>query len=331
MLYNCSSLCYIRSMYLIQKAWTRTILALYFASTVLLSSIIIHIGSRYSGNPLSSLPLHAGIITALVHFCLYLFIMNLSKTKLFVKAFICTGVVIIGSIIGIGLVIRGDYFRSAFHALAAIFIVFLYKYDLFNTKPGNPDRQKIVYVFAILLSLAGFGWIFVLGYNGIIIGNHGAIRWMGFNLYTVGILAIGFNALFSMHHSLFTHVRITEERIFINRDEYTFLLGKKDILLLHLLINAANRQATCSQIFASFGTNENSRDRNDSADCGACIREKRKATLCSRYRSLYNQILKLKKFLETMKLGTIVAPENKMNIVREGWSLKLFEGIRFHN
>lgn len=98
--------------------------------------------------------------------------------------------------------------------------------------------------------------------------------------------------------------------------------GKRKIELLHRFIQHSDRRLTCAEI------NQNHGECSISQGIG-CDPETAKATACLQYRLTYNQILELKKYLESLGLGSITSPVHRRNVLREGWKLIPFEGVRF--
>ena len=52
------------------------------------------------------------------------------------------------------------------------------------------------------------------------------------------------------------------------------------------------------------------------------------SVLCPKYKNIYNRILDIKKLFESLGIGTIISPDNKRNILTEGWKLRFFDDIQ---
>ena len=66
----------------------------------------------------------------------------------------------------------------------------------------------------------------------------------------------------------------------------------------------------------------------DSEECSLCLESTAKASQCKRYKTLYNRILSIKKILETFEIGTFISPDNKRDILSQGWKLRLFDDVK---
>jgi hypothetical protein len=308
-------------MYVINHAWVQLCVALYFAATVLLSSFAVY-GSPDFVPALAPDPVLIGCLLAGFHFILYALAFSVKKRRFFFTVYVFAAILVMASIISMAILINIDYLRSAFHALGALYLIFLYKKERFSATAWTKERVKVLYYFTMIMGLAAAAWVFVFGYHGIILAAPGTANWMVFNLYTLGILLIALNALLYTRSSMLLQVRVSFRGIVIDGKDYAPLLGKNDILIIRLFIRDPERRTTCAAILRELGGPVRARA------CVSCRSEKHKATLCRNYRSLYNQILKIKKFLETMEIGTILPPRNKMNVTRDGWVLRLFEGVR---
>lgn len=317
-------------MSILRFAWFRIGAAFYFSATIFLSSLAIISQIQDSGIIEKRIVLIIGLSLLFCHFILYSVVLSIRNEKRFISVFSISSVVILLSILGVGLIFNVDYFRSSFHAVSALFLIFLYKRDLVfrNSKNENKNKERIrfLYNITLIISIAGLCWVFFYGYHGIILRSPGAGNWMIFNLYTTGIIFISVDALLYMKSSLFNQVKIGTDSFSINGNDFTMLLSIKDIEVLRCFVKNNNQQTNCSEITAALAENSST----PQPDCAVCIKEKYKATLCADYKRLYNQILKIKKILETMNIGTILSPKNKMNITSEGWVLRIFEDVRIH-
>jgi hypothetical protein len=63
------------------------------------------------------------------------------------------------SILAAGVACCADFLRSEFHALASLFLVFLYKRECFSWKRMRKETLKIVYSFTILAGTGDLVWV----------------------------------------------------------------------------------------------------------------------------------------------------------------------------
>ena len=296
----------------------------------MLSSLAIFSTSDKVSLANNSNPIFIGICLMIFFFGLYIYLLNCNRTKDYFRRYILLSLIIMLCILSVGIFFYTDYLRSAFHAICGLYLILLYKQDFFRQMTINKDRMKFLFAFTLYISIAGLVWVILYGYYGIILKAPGTKNWILFNLYSLGYLFIGLDAVFFMKSKLFTQVRITSDSLFIDDIDYSQLLGQKDIQVLRLFIQNNQYKTSCSVISKELLLDKNENGIIKLIDCETCIKEKQKATLCPYYRRIYNQVLKIKKFLETMGIGTILSPQNKMNIIRDGWILHIFENIRIN-
>ncbi len=136
--------------------------------------------------------------------------------------------------------------------------------------------------------------------------------------------------LFILYRILFiqtmvkTHVRITEKTLMVNDRNYGNLLAPRDLQILHFLSGQPFQKANCSEIQKNLCGKV-------LPDCACCARVNTKASLCPTYKKTYNQILKIKKIMEALNIGTIETAKNKQNILDKGWTLNWHKKVNFHD
>lgn len=263
-----------------------------------------------------------------VHLAANIFLI-FSSPRYFPLSLIVSGIIIIGSILLLKFYVSKEFLKSAFHAMGLLFTASLYrKEDLYKDNLSKDvTRNLIRLAFAILI--AAIIWMLLLAYNIVFLKILGGLDWMLFNLYSVFCILIGIDALATLQYGFNTHVYIKKEAIVIDNTDYSNLLSAGDIRIFRAFATSKKRKINCSDVMKKILGKSVPIDK--SADkCSICLKENYKATLCSDYKRIYNQINKLKRFLETMNTGTILAPPNKMDITTEGWSLQLFENTKIH-
>jgi len=315
-------------MYLRRYVWARICVALYFSCSVLLASLTIletqHV--RLPGHFLS--PLLVAIALTPLQFVLYAALLNIRREAIFRKLFpIASGFALAGTIAA-GIFSNPEYLRSAFHGVASLYIIFLYRRDPKGKDRGGSFNNKFLYRFSLIVAAAGFIWVIIYGFYGVVLHALGTESWMIFNGYTVGVIVIGLNAILQLKRASYTEVRVSASSFHVDGHDFTGLFGQKDLLLLNIFVSREDRHATCAQIMDELSLPELRAGHLGSTDCQTCVRDRQKATRCSSYRRVYNQVLKVKKILESMDVGTVNPPKNKMNVKTDGWVLRIFENVR---
>lgn len=313
-------------MSILRYAWIRAGVSLYFSASVFLSAIVmkgIHPESYFVGKPD---PLVIGLILMAVFFGLFAVLLNMKNEELYSRVFIISSIVIMTSILAVGVFLYFNFLRIAFHAAAQLYLIYLYKHEIFGRKKRKKESLRVIYFITLFITAASLAWVFFFGYHGIILNAPTAKPWMILNLYTIGIVFISLDAILSLYKKMYRQVLITADSLLVDNHDFTQLLGQKDLEVLSVIANRPSGNVSCASILEKLSPENDPQAIKEK--CETCIREKYKATLCPDYKRIYNQILKIKNILETMRIGTILSPENKMNITREGWTLLMFAGVR---
>lgn len=99
-------------------------------------------------------------------------------------------------------------------------------------------------------------------------------------------------------------------------------LNPREHYILSFLLKSPSRSIRCRDLLPYYQRNGGDKKFT----CGAvenCI-----ASQCSGYAIAYRNISSLGKKLESLGIGSILPPENKRDIVKKGWKLSLFSGVR---
>lgn len=198
--------------------------------------------------------------------------------------------------------------------LTLIFQIAAIHYGLFvDAAPRYRSRFFLAFgerLFVISLFIVGFFlfWIALMGYA---IANRSEPRWIpsiGYNVLNLGIAAYICVATFNLKD------RSRRELIV---DGSALLLDSLDVL--PLFSPAARPLALC---LASLPEGESLVCAEAQALFGdkGCQRDCVKATSCAEYRYLYNRIHEVKKVFSALKIGRLVSPDNKQQILERGWS-----------
>jgi hypothetical protein len=300
-------------------AVVRSLFPVYASGTLLLCALTLRPGSSL------------GVVACLsvLHCFGYELLLHLRRPSWLRAAFFAVTIVVLGSIGIMGALESPEYLRSVFHAGAAIYCLFLYRRDTISRALQSKVNARTIYLFSLIMVASGFAWVLIYGTLGLLLLHGTAPLWMLFNFYTVGILVVGLHATLSIRRNLSIRVRIGNALFEVDGRDCTPLLGRTDRVLLLTFLSDPQRRATCAGIASAMASGVDARHGSDD-DCARCIQENRKATLCHAYRRIYNQVLKVKKILETLEVGTIVPPTNKMRVTHDGWAFRAFADVTLH-
>jgi len=167
-----------------------------------------------------------------------------------------------------------------------------------------------------------FCWIMLMGYA---IATRQEPRWAEsilYNIYTALLLSGLYLQITQLRAHLFRRVVIGADRIMIDQFDFTSYLRDTNLRIVIRLARHPGRNIRCADLVADI------LPPGESSPCFLCVHGSAKASRCPRYKTLYNRILEIKKLFESLEIGTVIYPENKMRIVEEGWKLRFFDDIR---
>ncbi len=135
--------------------------------------------------------------------------------------------------------------------------------------------------------------------------------------------------LFSLYRILFVqtlvkiHVSITPDLLMVNDADYSTLLSPVELQILNYFCIQPSMRIRCSEIQRTIGG-------GPLPECSGCGKSNTKASNCPVYKRTYNQILRIKKILETLNIGSIESAKNKQDILDNGWHLILYKKVILH-
>ncbi len=308
-----------------EHAPVRAVVALYMSASVVLcaTAIAAQAGADLPGG--DRLPVHLGGAVGAVHLAVYGYLLMTRRSGVLRVAFMPATGIAMAAVIAAGL-FYPDFFRSAFHTFGACYLLFLHHRQHLSPAAIGENAARTLVRFSFAMLLAGLLWVLIHAYVGVFLRLPGTEWWISFNLYTVGMLGIGLLVIMRLPHDRSVTVVITPEAILVNGNDYTGLLGSTDLRLLKFVVDAPGRRATCSDIVAALNE-EPGEPQGMPEDCRRCVSAREKASLCPHYRRTYNQILKLKRTIEALGIGTITPPANKMNVTTDGWVLETARNV----
>jgi len=218
-----------------------------------------------------------------------------------------------------------DYYSALFIDPIVLFCVILY---WFQSRPAFLSKTGLKG-----LGMAGLGlfflfslWIMMMGYAIATRAEPRPTESILYNAYNV-ILAL---VLMVLSRTVYLKSRRSLELkpggVFLDGSPVDAVLGEQEIAVLRALIAAPERRLACSELQRLL--DDAKPGRRSPEGCATCAPKDSKATLCPGYRGLYNRVFAIKRLLEFLEVGTILAPENKFEILSVGWKLVLFEGVR---
>lgn len=304
-------------------------LALYFSLSGFLALSTMEYAELQQYANASKHSIVLGLLLTFIHFCVYLYVLQ-STSNTYSKKFFLGALINLLSTLVLSFLVYQDLFRSIFHILGAFLLIFIFKFSYFTASNKSILNTKILVVTLIILEIGVTSWVLLHAFFGVLLKAAFAQKWMIFNAYTAGYLFIGLFAIKEASSYGTIIVEIQKNAIRIGNNNISNLFSKKDLLLLWLLtkINTPEcNSITCSEVVRAY-SEYCCENENNYQQCQNCLEAHYKATVCKQYKLIYNQILKIKKILETFLIGTIIQPDNKMHIKEEGWKFVPFKNVK---
>jgi hypothetical protein len=234
------------------------------------------------------------------------------------------------------LLLHRDYFSIVFQVFMNHVIIATLRTGLLTSRFQDSRFSRRFFQTSLAVLILFGVWVIVMGRTIVVREEPRWIESTFYNLYNCVILFILYLGITRLRESLFKHIEVRSKSLIVNGYDITPLIGSTNLLILRCFASMQRDRITCAAIDAcAFGDDDEIRSDEVGVDgcvkkwtCEECIANGYKATQCTRYKTIYNGILDLKKTLETFELGTILPPSNRRNILTEGWKLMLFEGVR---
>lgn len=284
------------------------------------------------GPPLSSpgacIALTAG--SFIISWGVFLSLSGLQNRNIFLLSFFGSFALFTGAAVWLGLTLHRDYFTHIFQLVLIYWLLFIFKNNLF----ASLHSKKQFYTFLFILNTIIFGtallWIIFMGYA---ISTRQEPRWaesIVYNSYnTVLIFLLGAASL-RLQLQRFRNIRVTGGDLYIDNWNFSRYFSETDKNIVIQFLTAEGN-LTCFMLedaLRETGGNGTGSVKKTQWSCRECLEKGYTTTRCPKYKNLYNRILNIKKLFETLEIGTIITPENKMQIKEEGWKLRLFDDVR---
>ena len=305
----------------------------YYGLPFILVSVLIHLNPSGfpPSTPFSSLSeaLITGISFFLPAAAGSAFLFNHQNKRFFVPFFFILMFVFLSATVFAAVIIHRDYVSILFQIIMNHIIIAVLKARFF----GNRHRTRSFsqpFMIAVLIMLVLFSfWVILMGWTIAVRADPRWIESIFCNLYNCIIIFFLFLSILHLRGSLYKKMEIGRDRLFVDGYDITRLINTTNLLILYSMISQDREVVTCSVLDPLvFSSNRDGESSVKKWTCDECLANSYKATQCPRYKTIYNGILELKKTLETFELGTILPPENRKNILTEGWKILFFEGVR---
>lgn len=277
----------------------------------------------------------AAVIVTLISFIFlwgfYFSILIINRKNIFLIHYFASFAAVAAVTIWLGLSFHRDYFTHIFQVILIYWLLFIFRNDLFASLHSKRQFYTFLFIFNTVIFGTALLWIILMGYA---IATRQEPRWaesLVYNAYnTVLIFFLGVTSL-RLQLQRFRNIRIIGGDLYIDDWDFSRYFSDLDTNIIREFLSAEGN-LTCFMLEKTLRTDSNGNTGGEQKpvtwDCKACIADGHTTTKCPKYKNIYNRILNIKKLFETLDIGTIITPENKMQIKKEGWKMRLFDDVR---
>ena len=227
------------------------------------------------------------------------------------------------------IIIHRDFLAMVFQLFIMYPLILFSQNDIIFSGPQAVIQSRRMYNLSVIFFVLWSVWLLMMGYALV---TRQEPRWaesLMYNIYTLILILMTFIHLLKFRSRMYRRVYISSTTIRIDNHDFTEFLGKVNFNIIHTFILNYNKNVTCFMLIPCLTDRDQNNTLSSQLDCEECLSRKSKVTLCSKYKNIYNRILEIKKLFESLEIGTIISPDNKMKILTEGWKLRFFDDIRF--
>lgn len=296
---------------------------------------LVLLATRYGPSP-SELPLPGfwesstlaiAIAGTALAFALYSAVLAARSLSAFAaRLSVATSAMVVGAAI-LGATVHRDFYTAAFQYLLCAAVAVLYRVRSRSAPGRRLGRGAAIGKGGIILAAFYAEWVMLMGYAIATRAEPRPIEALAYNVYDLGqILALLYLAR-SIERRSRHLLLLSDSYILVDGRDIVPVIGRTQADMLRAFARAPGTVLTCPEIQRILRGGEGQPLAEESG-CAACVESGTKAALCAKYRSTYNNLLELKRLLEFLQIGDIVAPANRRKVLSEGWRFSLFEGSR---
>lgn len=255
-------------------------------------------------------------------------LIRIRRKNIFLIVYCFSFIVNAGGAAVLGLNLHRDYFTSFFQLILIYWLFFILKTELFTTRYSKKHFYTFLFILNTVIFSMALVWIMFMGYA---ISTRQEPRWeesLVYNAYNIALLFFLGAISLRLQLGRFRNVRISGNDLYFDNWNFSRYFSDLEKAII-IRFFTAEGNITCGMLedIIRKASNHDTEIHSD-WNCGECLERNYTATRCPKYKNLYNRILNIKKLFETLEIGAIIAPENKMRIKEEGWKLRLFDDIR---
>ncbi len=268
------------------------------------------------------------IIIFSISWTMFFILIRIKKFKVFVAALLCSFILSLTIASFLAYRIHRDYYTMYMQIILIYWILFIRRSVYFHKGFSGRKYVTHLYSFTRTLYFLLMIWLILMAYSVV---SRQEPRWaesLVYNAYNMLLSFVLYLSAVYIKIGIYRKVVITGNSISIDDYDFTDSIGSVNIEIIRCLINDKPDRCRCGDII-EFSHREgvfSGGKRNYS--CDECIGNNYKVSLCSSYKNIDNRVREIRKLFESLEIGTILYPENKRNILNEGWKLRFFDNVR---
>ena len=316
----------------LRSVGARTGISLFFALVLPVITIMIHMNPSHAG-PKSPFDgwgeaLLPTVVFFFAGFSIFFLILSVKRRGAFLFVFFSMFSLLCAITILGALVLHRDYFTYIFQLVIMFWLILCSRNSFFRT--SHPKKEFFTFLFVFNSAICGLWtiWTMMMGYA---ISTRQEPRWaesIVYNLFNLLLIIFLGTVSVLLNRRRYRNITIYEGDIYIDDWNFSGFFGDIDKKIALRLITT-HKELTCSELSSYWQkTSDETGGNSNRWDCGECMSKSYTASKCPAYKKVYNRILTIKKLLESLEIGTVITPDNKMQIKDIGWKLRLFDDVR---
>ena len=273
-------------------------------------------------------PLILSIVLFSISFIIILFLFQINNEILFYTGLISSFIIFIGITSILAANLHRDYYTIHFQILLIFWIIFIRKSAFFYKGFSAKKYITHLYNFTNILYLVTTLWIILMAYS---IVTRQEPRWAEstlYNSYNMLLSIVLFLSGIFLKVGIYRIVHISKNTIVIDDYDFSECIGNVNIQIIKCFLKKGINSQRCSEIFSLLNKNGIIMSKTTNWDCEGCLDKGYTVSKCPKYKNIENRIREIRKLFESLEIGTILYPENKMKILTEGWKLKFFDDVK---
>ncbi len=212
------------------------------------------------------------------------------------------------------IIVHRDYITLAFQTICIHYILFVYITPHFLSRFFF-RHGELLYSFTKAIIFFFLMWILLMGYAIVVRVEPRWIPSIAYNIINLCLCFFLYVTNLGLHTRTTRELLVTPSHLILDHLDITSLFNPSVMPIVYsLLLGKGEFHFTCRDGQKILGK------KSDVCDCS-------KATLCDRYKYLYNRIHEVKRVFSALRLGVILDPPKRRDILTDGWIFRLDSSV----